>query len=131
MSVYGGLCNGTRLKITKLFKKNICGRILNGDKVNEEVFIPKIKLTTDQSTKLPFILNRRQFPITLAFAITINKSQGQSFENVGLYIHKPLFSHGQLYVALSRCKNNNKIKIQNATDNNNNDIPNIVWSEIL
>ena len=47
---------------------------------------------------LPFILYRRQFPIVLAFAITINKSQGQSLEKVGIYFERPLFSHGQLFV---------------------------------
>ena len=45
---------------------------------------------------------RRQFPVRLAFAMTINKAQGQSFDRVGLLLHRDVFSHGQLYVALSR-----------------------------
>ena len=60
--------------------------------------------------------------------MTINKSQGQSFDSVGIYIHRPLFSHGQLYVALSRCKNENQLFIQNKTDNAKF-IKNIVWQE--
>ena len=36
---------------------------------------------------------RRQFPIRLGFAMTINKSQGQSFQNVGIFLPSPLFNH--------------------------------------
>jgi ATP-dependent DNA helicase PIF1 len=45
---------------------------------------------------------RRQFPIKLSFAITINKAQDQTITNIWLYLPKPVFTHGQLYVALSR-----------------------------
>ena len=62
--------------------------------------------------------------------MTINKAQGQSFETVGIYLNKPLFSHGQLYVALSRSKNCNKIFIQNKNENEDV-ISNIVWDEVL
>ena len=51
---------------------------------------------------MPFQFKRRQFPLQLAYCMTIHKSQGQSFEKMGIYIDKPLFTHGQLYVALSR-----------------------------
>ena len=52
--------------------------------------------------KFSFTLNRLQFPLRLAFAMAINKSIGQTFEKVGIYLPQPVFTHGQLYVAASR-----------------------------
>ena len=53
---------------------------------------------TDWSTRvsefehdLPVTLKRLQFPVLLAFAMTINKSQGQTFDRVGIYLPEPVF----------------------------------------
>ena len=47
----------------------------------------------------------------LAFAISINKAQGQSVKYVGLDLQVPVFSHGQLYVALSRATSSDRVKV--------------------
>ncbi|GBN15297.1 Tubulin alpha-1C chain [Araneus ventricosus] len=47
--------------------------------------------------------------------MTINKSQKQTFDQVGIYFDEPVFSHGQLYVALSRSRNPNHVKIYTKT----------------
>jgi ATP-dependent exoDNAse (exonuclease V) alpha subunit len=52
-----------------------------------------------------FPLYRYQFPVAVAFALTINKAQGQSLDVVSIYLPQPVFGHGQLYVALSRVTN--------------------------
>ena len=96
-----GLCNGTRLVIVKCADFVIEARILTGDKHGNLVFIPRISLAPS-SSELVVKMTRRQFPIRLAYAMTINKSQGQSVKYVGLDLRTPVFSHGQLYVALSR-----------------------------
>lgn len=96
-----GLCNGTRLIITQLTNKIIEGQIINSNNINEKVYIPRIEMTVHES-KWPFTLKRRQFPVKISYAMTINKSQGQSLNKVGLYLENEIFTHGQLYVALSR-----------------------------
>ena len=53
-------------------------------------------------SELPFTFKRIQFPIQPCFAMAINKSQGQSFKRVAVFLPQPLFTHGQLYVAASR-----------------------------
>ncbi|KAG6706177.1 hypothetical protein I3842_07G211900 [Carya illinoinensis] len=58
-----------------------------------------------------FPFKRTQFPIRLSFAMTINKSQGQTLDFVGIYLPQPVFSHGQLYVALSRAKTASTLRI--------------------
>jgi hypothetical protein len=57
-------------------------------------------------------LKRRQFPIIPAYAITINKSQGQTFDHVGIDLQTAVFSHGQLYVALSRSRNRDNVRVR-------------------
>ena len=59
----------------------------------------------------PFRFKRKQFPVRLSFAMTINKAQGQTIPIVGVYLPEPVFSHGQLYVALSRATAKANIKI--------------------
>lgn len=93
------LCNGTRLSIKKLSPNVIEATIISGKNKGEDVLIPRIPMIP---TDLPFNFKRLQFPIRLAFAITINKAQGQSLAVAGLNLEKPCFSHGQLYVACSR-----------------------------
>lgn len=70
-----GLCNGTRLIVTALGHMIIEAKIMTGKNSGQTVLIPRISLTL-KSTKWPFTLQRRQYPIKVCYAMTINKSQG-------------------------------------------------------
>jgi len=98
-----GLCNGTRLYVLECHRNMIRAEVLSECNRGDIVTIPRIILNPSD-VNLPFTLKRRQFPIIPAFSMTINKSQGQTFEHVGILLTEPVFSHGQLYVAMSRLR---------------------------
>jgi hypothetical protein len=88
-----------------------------GQHAGERVFLPRIPLCPSDDDIFPFKFKRKQFPVRLSFAMMINKAQGQTIPIVGIYLPEPVFSHGQLYVALSRATAKNNIKILAIKDN--------------
>ncbi|KAK6026437.1 hypothetical protein OSTOST_07606 [Ostertagia ostertagi] len=125
LDVANGLCNGTRLKVETLGRRTLACRFVCGERRDQLAIIPRIDNYWDQRT--PFRLRRRQFPVRVAFAMTINKAQGQSFNKVGVFLPEDVFSHGQLYVALSRARTPNGIRVKSASDR----LRNIVFDEVL
>ena len=127
-----GLCNGTRLIVTKLADKIIEATVMTGSNIGDIVLVPRIGLTS-KDPKWTFTLQRRQFPIRVSYAMTINKSQGQTLSSVGLYLDTPVFTHGQLYVAVSRVtsKKSLKILIKGEDDKPASQTRNIVFPEIF
>ena len=103
--------NGTVGKVIGVTKSNkedeIIAELINGEKVKVEkckwdvykLFYNKELGGLDSEILGSFI----QYPIKLAWAVTIHKGQGKTFDKVIIDIGRGTFSHGQVYVALSRC----------------------------
>jgi ATP-dependent DNA helicase PIF1 len=105
-----GIQNGTLVKILKISDYVIQVQTLPTEPGVRPVkaSIPRILFTMKTGTLTFF---RRQFPLRLAYARTINKMQGATITRLGLDLRNAVFSHGQLYVALSRVKTRNDVKI--------------------
>ncbi|KAH7917742.1 hypothetical protein BV22DRAFT_1025851 [Leucogyrophana mollusca] len=107
-------------------------QLIGGDHDGCIAFIPRITSTPSGNTaELSFQVKHRQFPVRLAFAFTINKSQDQSARYVGINLRAPIFAHGQLYIALSRATSSSQIKVLLGADSTRNTTPNVVYPKVL
>ncbi|GAA0139220.1 hypothetical protein LIER_35049 [Lithospermum erythrorhizon] len=130
------LCNGTRL-ICKNLTPNLVGAVIATRQFKgKHVWIPRIPLEpnpSDNKYLIPFV--RRQVPLRLCFAMSINKAQGQTLDYVGLYLKQPVFTHGQLYVAISRAKIGNNVIVlilpPTTRDIGTKYTTNVVYDEVL
>ena len=118
--------------VTKCFKQCVECEVICGAFVGTKHFIPRMELCPTDS-KLPFKLIRKQMPLQICYSMTINKSQGQSLERVGLFLPNSVFTHGQLYVAVSRVTSPKglKIFIDSKTGSTTNITQNVVYKEVF
>jgi ATP-dependent DNA helicase PIF1 len=113
--------------------------VATGPTKGQRVFIPRLSITPSNTERMPFTLHRRQFPVRPAFAMTINKAQGQTLKMVGIFLSKHVFTHGQLYVAMLRigCHEGVKLLVTNGWKDVHEDAPagvythNVVYTEVL
>jgi len=122
LSFANKLVNGTKLIVIGISKKLIEVRHPGQ---TDTIFIPRIpfKFSTGRSG---IEMVRRQFPLKLAYGMTINKAQGQTIDLLGVDLRSPVFSHGQLYVALGRVRSANTIKVLIPAENIFNNVAHTV-----
>ena len=125
-----GLCNGTKLIFVRTINNRVLVCKLAGS--NKEILLPRIKFLPDTGD-YPFDWSRLQFPVRVAFATTINKSQGQTLKEVGVWLQSPVFTHGQLYVACSRVGSpvSLNIAIQQQAEQQLDQTDNVVFKQVL
>ncbi|XP_074271039.1 uncharacterized protein LOC141594959 [Silene latifolia] len=106
-----GLCNGTRVVVNQHGNHIIQAIVITGSNISHKVLISRRSLTPYASNTLPINFQRRQLPVMVCYVMTINKIQGQSLLHVELYLPRPVFSHGQLYIVISRVTSKKGLKI--------------------
>lgn len=132
LSVDRGLVKNTRVVVTGIGRKliTICilksiGGVSFSD--HEDIFLPRI--TFKETLPSGHTLLRKQFPLAPAYASTFHSCQGLTLDCVGIDLTHPVFTHGQLYTALSRvrCRNNMMVLLPDGQETTTN----VTYHDIL
>ena len=132
-SVSHGLLNGTRCKVA-FVDANVVGLFVIGRKVlphTKPFLIPRIKFKErlKQFDSRSVHVYRMQFPLTLAYAMTYNKSQGLTMDKIGIDVREPSFSHGHTYVAFGRARRRSDVVVLISPDVPS--VVNVVYKALL
>ena len=104
LSIDRGLVKNCRVVVKALGRSVVTVQIVTrSGPVEDDIVLPRINFTYN----IPgsgFTLCRKQFPLAPAYATTFNSCQGLTLDKVGVDLTNPVFSHGQLYTALSRIR---------------------------
>lgn len=104
-SIDRGLVKNVRVVVTDVGSRLITVRVIcadNSSPPSEDILLPRIVFETQ--LRSGHTLSRRQFPIAPAYATTFNSCQGLTLDKVGVDLTHSVFSHGQLYTAMSRIR---------------------------
>lgn len=123
-----GLAKGVRLQVHHVSLHVLNATFLTGVRQGQAVDLVRLRLPSPEGA-FPWKWFRVQFPVVPAWSLTTHRAQGQTFRTVGLLLQTPCFSHGQLYVALSRVGQRSMLRV--LLPEGQKDITNIVYKEVL
>ena len=139
------LMNGTRVLLLDIRNNVLQCKVLNGRYPNTIVYIPRF-VFKHEGPDQPLTWSRRQYPVKPCWSMTINKSQAQTLERVAVCLIRivisadndivvepyDVFSHGQMYVGLSRCGDPDKVCIYTTEEHcRTRTLANVVYKEAL
>ncbi|XP_054274704.1 uncharacterized protein LOC128994295 [Macrosteles quadrilineatus] len=131
LNIDNGLVNGTKVIVTAISPRLITARLPGK---TDPICIPRIQFVFPFVEGSPLRIRRLQFPLMLAYCMTGHKSQGQTIDRVGVDLRSDCFTHGQLYVLLSRVRHPDDIVVLVPPDRVREGIAyakNIVFDELL
>lgn len=118
-NMHGRFSNGKRvvvLSIANKFVHVVDADVYDGRQdirsypTSATMLVPRINFSWRYG-RAGLALQRSQFPLRPAYAVTFNKSQGKTLQRAVVDLRNPSFAHGQLYVALSRVRTRNDIMV--------------------
>jgi hypothetical protein len=130
LDIEEGLVKNRRVLVTKLLKNAVEIRLIDTQSTRTSFCIPRITFEF-QPAHRDFTVQRRQFPLRLAYATTFNSCQGLTLDRVVIDLRDDVFTHGQLYTAVSRVRHRSAIKKLLGINNTSQTCRNVVYKELL
>ena len=118
IAIRDGATNNSKVQILHFYRYGILVRLLSNNQryiITRKHF--KIEVKSRRRNVISFTLLRRQYPLRLCYAMTFNKSQGQTLNRVSIDLRFHVFTHGQLYVALGRATKRSDVLALITADN--------------
>jgi hypothetical protein len=135
LSIEKGLVKNARVQIIRLLTNVVEVQLLHQNPALSEAEMPTFylpRITFEfQPRRTNWTIQRRQFPLRLAYATTFNSCQGLTLDRVVLDLTMPVFAHGQLYTSLSRVRSGTNVRILRHPDEHDLPTLNVVYQELL
>jgi hypothetical protein len=135
LSIEKGLVKNARIQVIRLSDNIVEVQLLQQNSALTEsemptFYLPRITFEF-QPPRTNWTVQRRQFPLRLAYATTFNSCQGLTLDRVVLDLTMPVFAHGQLYTSLSRVRSGTDIRILRHPDEHHLPTLNVVYQQLL
>ena len=129
-----GLVKNVRVQILELHRHIVRVELLrsisSSTAADQSFYLPRISFDF-HPRYTNWTVQRRQFPLRLAYATTFNSCQGLTLDEVVLDLTNPVFAHGQLYTSLSRVRRGSDIRVLLAPGNEQRQTLNVVHHQLL